>query len=153
MAETNTTRRLRRKTWATLKLRTMARQLRRLPTRKNEITSFSPNNPNPTTPKSSPRRDAGAGQRDAGTQTGRVLAKIHAAAGHSRVTATGVGIAAIKFKDKDERLRAISETIDAAAKDPRVCVGARNQAGRFVGAGHSDGRKRSQAEPAPKRGE
>ena len=32
--------------------------------------------------------------------------------------AIGGGIAAIKFKDKDERLRAISDAIDAAAKDP-----------------------------------
>ena len=32
--------------------------------------------------------------------------------------AIGGGLAAIKFKDKDERLRAISDAIDAAAKDP-----------------------------------
>ncbi len=32
--------------------------------------------------------------------------------------AIGGGIAAIKFKDKDERLRAISDAIDAAAKNP-----------------------------------
>ncbi len=32
--------------------------------------------------------------------------------------ATGVGLGAIKFKDKDERLRAISDAIEAAAKDP-----------------------------------
>ncbi|MGA8171626.1 MAG: hypothetical protein WB816_12465 [Methylocystis sp.] len=34
------------------------------------------------------------------------------------LTATGLGFAAIKFKDKDERLRAISDAIDAASKDP-----------------------------------
>jgi hypothetical protein len=33
--------------------------------------------------------------------------------------AIGGGLAAIKFKDKDERLRAISDAIDAAAKDPQ----------------------------------
>ncbi|MFY9834303.1 MAG: hypothetical protein WAK66_16530, partial [Methylocystis sp.] len=32
--------------------------------------------------------------------------------------AIGGGLAAIKFKDKDERLRAISDAIDSAAKDP-----------------------------------
>ncbi len=32
--------------------------------------------------------------------------------------AIGGGLAAIKFKDKDERLRAISDAIDTAAKDP-----------------------------------
>jgi hypothetical protein len=34
--------------------------------------------------------------------------------------AIGGGLAAIKFKDKDERLRAISDAIDAAAKDPKA---------------------------------
>ena len=33
--------------------------------------------------------------------------------------AIGGGLAAIKFKDKDERLRAISDAIDAAAKNPK----------------------------------
>ncbi len=32
--------------------------------------------------------------------------------------ATAIGLGAIKFKDKDERLRAISDAIEAAAKDP-----------------------------------
>ena len=68
--------------------------------------------------------------------------------------AIGGGLAAIKFKDKDERLRAISDAIDATAKDPeRFASSVEAKLAELWAFGLVEGRGRSQVETAPNRGE